>query len=143
MVADLLALGRPSLIDPAVRLYGPVIRHAPALYGGVYHLSEHPLLYPALRASTHDTFTAGLKRLIAAEQPAAVVSVYPLANRPLLDALAELGSPAPAIAVVTELVTVHPSWAEAGLDHWATATEEAREALLRCGVPGKDRKSVV
>ncbi len=134
VVADLLALGRPSLLEPAVRLYGPVIRHAPALYGGVYHVSEHPLVYPALRAATHDTFTHGLERLINNEQPAAVVSVYPLANRPLLDALEGLSYPAPAIAVVTELVSIHPSWAEEGFAHWATATDEARDAVLRFGV---------
>lgn len=137
-VADLFGPGPPSLLDPVVRLYGPMIRLAPAIYGGVYHLSDHPLVYEALIGQTRIRFRRRLRELIASQRPAAIVSAYPVYNRALLDTLKGLGDPAPAVALVTELVTVHRSWAERGFSRWSVATSAVQDALIRLGVsPGR------
>ena len=38
-IVDVFALGRRSLVDSSTRLYSPMLRHAPWLYGLVYHFS--------------------------------------------------------------------------------------------------------
>lgn len=135
-VVDLFHPGwPPSLLDPLVRLYGPMIRLVPNLYGDLYHLSDQPLVYKAVIPQTRIRFHRRLRELIAGEEPAAIVSAYPIYNHALLKTLKRMGSPAPAIPLVTELVTVHRSWAEPGFAHWVVATDEAQDALQRLGVP--------
>jgi len=40
VISDVFALGHRSIFDASTRLYSPMLRHAPWLYGLVYHLSD-------------------------------------------------------------------------------------------------------
>ena len=66
-------------------------------------------------------------------KPDVILSIHPLANRPLIKARALLGVNTPILAVVTELVSVHASWVEPRIDVYTTATPETRSAVLGLG----------
>jgi 1,2-diacylglycerol 3-beta-galactosyltransferase len=74
-----------------------------------------------------------MRRLVA-ENPADVyVSVHPLFATPLLMAL---GRPrAPVITVVTDLISIHGWWCQPGVDLCVVASEPAKAAVLRHGMP--------
>ncbi len=68
---------RRSLVDRVVGLYGPVIVHAPWLWGAVFRLTNNPL---ALRAFATTLAEVPLRRLrvaIERTEAAALVSVHP------------------------------------------------------------------
>ena len=71
-----------------------------------------------------------------------VVTVHPLATTGLIRCLERLGMRAPVIVVVTDLVTIHPTWAAPRATAVSAPTTQARDTLVRYGVP-PERVSVL
>jgi 1,2-diacylglycerol 3-beta-galactosyltransferase len=134
-IVDLFAPPRPALTDRLTRLYVPSVQYAPALYGFLFHLLNHPAAYRSVTAWTRPTLLPRMQRLLQVERPDVVVTTHPLCNWVALEAMAALGLAVPVLAVVTELVTVHRSWVEPAIARYATATSAASAAVLRLGVP--------
>jgi 1,2-diacylglycerol 3-beta-galactosyltransferase len=132
-ISDVFALGRRTIFDDATRLYNPVLRHAPWLYGWVYHLSNKRPVYSTLGRQVALLDTPKIRRALVAAKPDVIVSIHPLSNRPLIKARAALGWDTPIVAIVTELVTVHRSWVDPGIDLYTTATPETQAAVLGMG----------
>jgi 1,2-diacylglycerol 3-beta-galactosyltransferase len=132
-ISDVFALGRRTVFDDATRLYNPVLRHAPWLYGWVYHLSNKRHVYSTLARQVELLDTPKIRRALAAAKPDVIVSIHPLSNRPIIKARAALGWDTPIVAVVTELVTVHRSWVDPGIDLYTTATPETQAAVIGMG----------
>jgi 1,2-diacylglycerol 3-beta-galactosyltransferase len=133
-IENVFSVAPRTVFEHVTDLYGTCIRLAPWLYGSAYHLSNRPRAYRTLNA-TQRNLTRKLAKLIDASRPDVVVSTHPLANRSLLDAVAANGRRIPVVASVSELVTVHRSWAEPGLHLLNTATTESYQAVLRWGAP--------
>ncbi len=131
-IEDVFVLPPRSAFERATRLYGPLIRLAPWLYGGLYHAVDHPGRYELLGALQGLT-KEKMSRLLDGIRPDVIVSTHPLANRPLLDALEALGRPTPVLASVSELVTVHTSWVEPRVQLLNTASTESFRSVLRWG----------
>ncbi|MBI2940259.1 MAG: glycosyltransferase [Chloroflexi bacterium] len=136
-IVDLFEQGKRNVFDRFTRLYSPAIRRAPWLYGALYHWSDHPRRYSALYAPARRLTIERTSHVLAAHEPDAIVSAHPLCNRLLLGALGRLGRRVPVVAVVTELVSVHVSWCEPGLDLYTTATRETYEAVVGHGIPAE------
>lgn len=134
-IVDVFALERPALVDRATRLYGPVIRYVPRLYGWAFHFTHRPRVYRAVCEWTIRPLVPKIERLLLQQRPDLLVTTHPLCNRALVRAKEHLGMDAPIVAVVTELVTVHRSWVEPGIAHYTTATQEARDAVIALGAP--------
>lgn len=134
-IVDVFALERPTIFDRITRLYSPVIRHAPRLYGWAFHLTNRPRVYQTITAQARRTLLPKVRRLLLAHQPDVLVSVHPLGNPLVLEARRALGATVPVVAVTTELVTIHRSWVEPGITHYTTATPEAHVAVVRLGAP--------
>jgi 1,2-diacylglycerol 3-beta-galactosyltransferase len=132
-VSDVFNLGRRSIFDDATRLYNPVLRHAPWLYGIVYKISDRKHVYSTLAKQVELLDAPKIKRTLAAAKPDVIVSIHPLTNRPLIRARASLGWDVPIVAIVTELVTVHRSWVDPAIDYYTTATPETQAAVLGLG----------
>lgn len=133
-ISDVFALGRPTIFDDATRLYNPVLRHAPWLYGLVYHISDKPRIYTTLARQVELLDGPKIRRALLEARPDVIVSTHPLSNRPLIRARAALGwEHIPIVAIVTELVTVHRSWVDPGIDVYTTATPETQAAVLGLG----------
>jgi len=132
-IEDIFALPPQTLPERVTRLYGPVIRVAPWLYGRLYHSLNHRRRYEAFARLAARRMRQKISRLIETARPDIIVSTHPLANRPILDAIAADGRPIPVVAVVSELVSVHVSWVDPRLDLLNTATTETYQAVIRCG----------
>jgi len=133
VISDVFALGHRSIFDASTRLYSPMLRHAPWLYGLVYHLSDRPHVYSTIARQVELMDSPKIRRLLEEMRPDVIISAHPLSNRPLLRARAALGWRTPIVAIVTELVTVHRSWVDPGLDLYVTATAETEAAVIGLG----------
>ena len=134
-IVDVFDLENPALFDRVTRLYGPVSRHLPNLYGWAFHMMDRPAVYRTLFDSSTKPLVPKLVRLLADRRPDVVVTTHPLCNRALVQARHQLDPELPIVATVTELVTVHRSWVEDGVDRYTVATDEAHEAVLGFGAP--------
>jgi 1,2-diacylglycerol 3-beta-galactosyltransferase len=86
------------------------------------------LLYPFFYHST--------KRIYVAQEPDLVVSVHSLVNHiPLRVLRKTVGTHIPFVTVVTDMVTVHPSWCCPQVDCCMVPTEAARQHAIRLGMP--------
>lgn len=141
-IEDVFALPPPSVAERLTRLYGPVIRLAPWLYGQLYHSLNHPRRYALFSAGASRRTREKLGHLLDAFRPDVIVSTHPLANRPLLDAVEATGRSIPVLALVSELVSVHVSWYEPRLSLLNTATTESFRAVLGLGADERQVRCV-
>ena len=86
------------------------------------------VLYPFFYHST--------RRVYLAHEPDLVVSVQSLVNHiPLRVLRKTLGAQVPFVTVVTDMVTVHPTWCCREVDRCLVPTEMARQHAIRLGMP--------
>jgi 1,2-diacylglycerol 3-beta-galactosyltransferase len=127
---DLAYPGRlaPALCDPlggpgsawllqwVTRLYGPVIRLAPWLWGAVYYACDSRLAMGVLRRTLLRLADRTAADAVKAHRPAAIVSFHPLTG-PAAVAARDLAAPGvPVVTVVTDLVSQHAAWRCADVD---------------------------
>lgn len=134
-IVDVFDLENPKLFDRVTRLYGPVSRHLPNLYGWAFHMMDRPTVYRTIFDSSTRPLVPKIVRLLEDRRPDVVVTTHPLCNRALVQARDQVNPHLPIVATVTELVTVHRSWVEDGIDRYTVATDEAHEAALGFGAP--------
>ncbi len=118
----------------AVKLYGPTIRYNPKLFGEVFHISNREETIATMNTLAAPLIHNGLLRLITSVQPDVIISIHPLINRAAIKAIRTLDLPIPFITVVTDLVSIHQSWYEAGADGYIVPTEEAKRLYLTRGL---------
>jgi UDP-N-acetylglucosamine:LPS N-acetylglucosamine transferase len=125
-----------SLIDQVVGLYGPIIVHAPWLWGLIFRTANNDVMLGAY-LSTFGSVV--LERVVAAAQrmeAEALVSVHPLVNHVMVRARRRLGRPVlPLLTVVTDLVDVHRWWAAPEIDQYVAGSDLAARTLEAYGVP--------
>jgi 1,2-diacylglycerol 3-beta-galactosyltransferase len=130
---DLFLDSRPGLAYRITRLYPFFVRHLPAIYGAVFHLTNHPAVYrPIVRLLGRRTRQRA-RALLASHQPDVVLSAHSLCASALLDARDGSGRP-PLISLTAEFVTVHTSWVDERIDGFMAASPQALESLRRQGV---------
>ena len=132
-IEDVFAISPRTIPERVTRLYGPLIRVAPWLYGWMYHSLDTKRRYDVFSGLTKGRTQDKMQRLLDRIRPDVIVSTHPLANRPLLDAIQVDGASVPVLASVSELVTVHVSWVEPRLSLLNTATTESYQSVLRWG----------
>jgi 1,2-diacylglycerol 3-beta-galactosyltransferase len=142
-VVDYLALsGFPlSWLRPGYS----VIIHQPWLWRIVFRATDHSILPAILHGPAGGLVRRAVRLAVQQASPDVVVSVHPLATAPASDALkamtrageAPQAQALPLVVVVTDMVTIHPAWAAPRAEAVAAATENARDALVRYGVPAE------
>lgn len=129
----------PAWVERIVDLYAPLIRHAPPLWGSLYHLTDHPIGAAALRRVIRSLarLRAPLRRVVEELRPAVVASFHPLLTD--VASCARVGTAAPpALAtVVTDLVAVHRTWLATLPDLLVVPSEDAAAAALAAGMPAE------
>lgn len=76
------------------------------------------------------------KRVYLAEKPDLVLGVHGLVNHIPLRVLREtVGAYIPFVTVITDMVTVHPTWCCRDVDLCIVSTEAARQHTIRLGMP--------
>jgi 1,2-diacylglycerol 3-beta-galactosyltransferase len=143
-VVDYLALsGFPlSWLRPG---YSVIIHH-PWLWRMVFRATDHSMLPAVLHGPLGGLVRRAVRIAVEQVRPDVVVSVHPLATAPASDSLQEMsrssgaiprGEALPLVVVVTDMVTIHPAWAAPRAEATVAATERARDALVRYGVPAE------
>lgn len=118
----------------AAKLYGPVIRYNPRLFGRVFHSINTPRRVTAVQNVAHPMAHNGLARLFTTLKPDVIVSVHPLLNHITVEVLRDLGCHVPFVTVVTDLVSVHYTWFAPGADSYSVPTEDAKQVYLSRGL---------
>jgi 1,2-diacylglycerol 3-beta-galactosyltransferase len=126
----------PPLLDRVPDFYPPLSR-MPKLLGLIFHLSDGSgrtsvflrILWPFVRGP--------LNRLISEHPADLFVSVHPLINAPLGEALERSANRTPYVTVVTDLVTTHATWFWKRSDLVVVPTEAARLRGIQQGYPAE------
>jgi 1,2-diacylglycerol 3-beta-galactosyltransferase len=115
--------------------YSPIIRFAPWMWGALFHATDSATAVAALNASVLRLIDPGLRDVVRALSPAAVVSFHPLLNHAsarILDTLHMRG--VAVVTVVTDLVDVHAAWLSPRAHLVLCPTPEARARALHIGL---------
>jgi 1,2-diacylglycerol 3-beta-galactosyltransferase len=133
-IVDPFQAGRPDAAGTMMSAYGAVIRTVPRLYGLAFELTNSPARFEAVYGLLGGRTVARARAVLAAAGPDVVLFTHALAVRPGLDALDALGLSVPAVAMVTELVTVHASWIDPRVTRYLAASDEVVRSLGDLGV---------
>ena len=114
-IVDPFATASPRLLGRTASLYGPLIQHAPWVWGGLFHATNSRAMVRVSELVLHSVDPA-IARLMTSLEPAAVVSFHPLLNRAAVRARRRLGLRVPIVTAVTDLVDVHTFWASPDVD---------------------------
>jgi 1,2-diacylglycerol 3-beta-galactosyltransferase len=116
-------------------LYPTIIKRSPRTWGAIFHASNNPASFVAIKAALRAQLTPVLERQITAADPDLVISVHPLLNHVTAALISRGGRARGLVTVVTDLVDVHRGWACRRADLVIVATEAARAAALRRRLP--------
>lgn len=125
---------RSSVFDRIVGLYGPLIVRAPWAWGLAFRVAALPGMASLYHAVYGSTVASRIGAAIRATRAQAVVSVHPLVNDAMVSARNSMGRDMPLLTVVTDLVDVHPWWANAAIDRFVVGTGDAARALIALGI---------
>ncbi len=117
------------------RLYGPVIRLAPWVWGIIYHCSDSRWAMRLIRRTILTLADRPLAEAMAAHQPAIVVSFHPLTGGAVANARRPGVRPTPVVTVVTDLVTSHAAWRYDKVSRIVVPSRAASSGCHRDGIP--------
>src|ERR1700733_12618817 len=104
----------PGLLRWFAGLYGLCIRLTPWLWWSFWRTSNSPFGLRLLRRTIMAPVYGSVERAVEASRPALIVAFHPMTADPAVRARRITGMAAPAITVVTDLVTAHLSWVDGG-----------------------------
>jgi 1,2-diacylglycerol 3-beta-galactosyltransferase len=128
-----LGPGAPVRLRCLVRLYGPAIRLTPWLWGLLWRSCNSPRTLRWARHTLLRPAYGSVATAVEAHQPAVIVAFHPFATDPAARARSSSARAAPAITVVTDLVTAHLSWRDAAVDRIIVPSGPLRR---RCRLDG-------
>lgn len=111
----------PTVLRWITRLYGPLIRWTPWLWGALFRVSNSRAAMRLLRSTLLGLAVGPVGAAFARHRPVAVVSCHPLTGTAAIRSRAAFASCAPIITVVTDLVTLHRAWRNDPVDRLVLA----------------------
>ncbi|MFA6549036.1 MAG: glycosyltransferase [Candidatus Margulisiibacteriota bacterium] len=124
-----------SFLNVFARLYAPVIKYSPKLWGQLYYWLDDEKKLEQLEQISRPFVLKELKKLLLKVKPDAVVSVHPMVNHLTVKAICETDLKIPFIVVITDPVTLHRAWVVPQVDLCIVATPEARLRAIKYGMP--------
>ena len=132
LVSDFIHDVHPILTGLSHQAYRFVITHHPGLWKMAYGWFAQAAQADTARLAP--TMITALDAFLEREQPRVIVSTYPIYSN-LLEVLRQRGRRVPPlVTVVTDSITVHPSWTVAPSDLTCVADDETKAEVLRLGV---------
>ena len=125
----------PGLLRWFAGLYGLCIRLTPWLWWSFWRTSNSPFGLRLLRRTIMAPVYGSVERAVEASRPALIVAFHPMTADPAVRARRITGTAAPAITVVTDLVTAHLSWVDAAVDRVVVPSEVVADQCARDGTP--------
>lgn len=134
IIADLMADYLPWPLTGIRRTYTPMVQYMHPVYGAIWHLGTRRPVTQALLKALDVLFGPGVQRCYARYRPDAVISVHPLMVRTPCRILREMGFTAPFVTVVTDLVSMFPTWFYPEVDACIVPTPAAAKAARESGL---------
>ncbi len=131
-----------GFLNVFARLYGPVIKYSPRLWGQLYYWLDDEKKLEQLERISRPFILAELKKLIDLRRPDLIVSVHPMVNHLTVKAIRESGRRVPFIVAITDPVTLHRAWIAPEADRVVVATPEAKQLAVKYGMPEKKIKVI-
>jgi len=116
-------------------LYGPCIRMTPWLWKMFWQTSGSPSVLRWVRRTLMAPVYDCVAAAVAACGPALVVAFHPMTADPAVRVRDASGAVPPVITVVTDLITAHLSWRDAGADRIVVPSAAIAESCARDGIP--------
>ena len=115
-------------------LYEPIVQYSQGLWQLLWDLTRSPEQAERLVKVIAPLARPTLRDVLQEQRPDVVVSVYPLCIHALTQARRDLDLAIPQITVVTDLVSIHPTWLSSEVTCCVVPTEPAREQALNSGL---------
>lgn len=104
------------------------------LWDGLYHATNSPGRYHFAESLARPFLQRGLDRVVREGHYDVLVTVFPALGRSLAHARGVAARRPALIALVIDLVTIHPAWICSDMDWYLVPTAQARQACLRYGI---------
>lgn len=134
-ITDLLRETAVPLVRSAPEIYGYCSTRQVWLHDLFFRFTNEPQRIDLLSKLVYAKARENIKQVIRTSRPDLVVVAHPLALRLMCIARREMRAQFPLITVVTDLATIHASWAYNESDLYLVPTWEAHQALLNHGLP--------
>ncbi len=105
----------PSLVSKIARLYGPLVRHAPCLWGVLFYGTDVGPIRRLMSALVTRALRRPLAEAIARHDPDVIAVLHPLLVAPA--AAVCHGHRARVVSIITDLGRPHGSWWHPDMDH--------------------------
>ena len=135
---DILGVVHPRVYEAMRKGYVTLMNHSPRVWSALYGMFDHSQRMVDLNVALLASERAALARRLEAENPAAVVSTYPLYGY-LLDEIARRGGPKAfrRITVVTDSISINSVWHRCGSEFYGVPNEDTAAVMRRQGVPAE------
>ena len=132
---DILGCNSPKVYAWLRNGYVTLMNRAPRVWSAMYRMFDSASPMDSGLVTLLGAERDALAARLAAEQPAAVVSTYPMYGY-MLDQIARRGGPADfrRITVVTDSISINSVWHRCGSDFFCVPNEETAEVMRRAGV---------
>ncbi|MBK9941415.1 MAG: glycosyltransferase [Kouleothrix sp.] len=136
-IVDILASTGLPLVKDAPDLYNQLSTRWLPLFDLMFQATDGPRRVDALTQFVYLPAHRNIVRVLEQTRPNLVVSVHPLVNRLIGNARRTYRLSFRFVTVVTDLVSLHSSWADPGAELCIVPTNEAYQLLLRRGFPAE------
>ena len=133
-MVDLLRASRLPGIRNAPEIYAFFSAKSIGLYNLLFRLADFTGFMDIASKFLYQFARAHIRQTIEGFRPDLVVVIHPLAVRPICDYRDETSAPWPVVTVVTDLVSIHASWASDRADRYLLPTPQSIRRLLQLGV---------
>jgi processive 1,2-diacylglycerol beta-glucosyltransferase len=133
-VYDPCMLASPVMTQCLSRLYRFATDYLPRVWEKIYYSIDRIDLNRSGTALSRQP-ARFLAKLIAAEQPTAIISTYPLYPYILQRIFLELGQSLPVFTVVTDSIEINSAWLRAPSTYWLVTDAATRDAMIRSNIP--------
>ena len=121
-------------ISQMPKAYRFMANDAPWLYELVYRTCERPQAMKQVMNAVWRWTRRPIRRAIETYSPDLIVSVHPMLQEIPLRILAQSQSSTPFVTVVTDLISVHPTWFHKDVSLCFVASDDALRLALRAGL---------
>ena len=135
---DILGHRSPKVYEMMRKGYVTLMNRAPRLWAALYRIFDSRSRMDSGVITLLGAERDALAALIEREQPAAVVSTYPMYGY-MLNEIAKRGGPTNflRVTVVTDSISINSVWHRCGADFFCVPNEETAKVMRRAGVPAE------
>lgn len=134
-ITDLLRDSAVPLVKNAPEIYGYCSTRQVWLHDLFFRFTNEPQRIDLLSNLVYARARENIKQVLRQRRPDLVVVAHPLALRLMCAARREIRGQFPLVTVVTDLATIHASWAFKECDQFLAPTQEAYDALVGLQLP--------